>query len=566
MDRITEALLNEFSASFEIADLPEDERFERFATYLTVKKHYSEATFDPGELVTGGGGDNGIDGVAIIANNSLVTDSDTIDDLLDMNNYLDVEFIFVQAERSTNFEAAKIGNFCFGVRDFFGAQNAVQNEAIAQASRIMDSCFKNSSHFKRGNPTCYLYYVTTGKWQNDTNLIARYQTEEELLRDTGYFRHVEFRPVGSDSIQKLFNESKNAVTREFTFDQRSVISNINNVTEAHLGHLEAREFLNIICDENGELIRSLFYENVRDWYGYNQINDEIRQTLLGDGKDRFVLMNNGITIIAKSLFTTGHRFTMSDFHVVNGCQTSYVLYDNRKLLDESVRIPLRIIATQDEAVMETVITATNRQTEIKEDQFFALRDFAKKLEAYFKTFEPDQRIYYERRAHQYDSLDVPKTKIVTHQNLVRAVGAMFLSEPHRTTRTYRLLRDKVGKSMFRDTDCLEPYYVGALALYWLEFLFRNRRIDAIYKAARFQILLATRLLMDAEPLRPMNSHEMERRCRAMIEQLQHDADDILTRAVEVVNEATGKNLDRDYVRTQPVTNAILKAFGQAEAG
>jgi len=116
-------------------------------------------------------------------------------------------------------------------------------------------------------------------------------------------------------------------------------------------------------------------------------------------------MNNGITIIARALHLTGHKFTMGDFQVVNGCQTSHVLYDNRDLLD-GVRIPLRIISTQDETVMEAIITATNRQTEVKDDQFFALKDFAKRLEAYFKTFTPDRHLYYERRAHQYDSQDI----------------------------------------------------------------------------------------------------------------------------------------------------------------
>lgn len=44
---------------------------------------------------------------------------------------------------------------------------------------------------------------------------------------------------------------------------------------------------------------------------------------------------------------------MTDFQVVNGCQTSHVLYENSALLSEAVRIPIRIICTQDEAVIES---------------------------------------------------------------------------------------------------------------------------------------------------------------------------------------------------------------------
>jgi hypothetical protein len=105
----------------------------------------------------------------------------------------------------------------------------------------------------------------------------------------------------------------------------------------------------------------------------------MKDTLTSGDSDRFALMNNGVTIIAKSLLTTGDKFTMNDFQIVNGCQTSNILYDNRSVINDSVRIPVRIISTTDDAVTESVITATNRQTEVKQEQFFALKEFSKNL-------------------------------------------------------------------------------------------------------------------------------------------------------------------------------------------
>src|ERR1700730_5856268 len=104
MDRITEALLTEFSGEFGITNLREEDRFEHFAAWLTVRRHYSDTTFDPGSLVTGSGDDTSIDAIAVIVNNNIITDVDTIEDLLDVNGYLDVTFIFVQAERSPHFD------------------------------------------------------------------------------------------------------------------------------------------------------------------------------------------------------------------------------------------------------------------------------------------------------------------------------------------------------------------------------------------------------------------------------------------------------------------------------
>lgn len=101
MDRITTGLLSEFSGEFELSSKPEDKQFEHFATYVAVRKHYSDSTFDPSVLVTGDGNDTGIDGVAIIVNNNIVDEVDEIDELLEVNGYLDVTFVFTQAERSS---------------------------------------------------------------------------------------------------------------------------------------------------------------------------------------------------------------------------------------------------------------------------------------------------------------------------------------------------------------------------------------------------------------------------------------------------------------------------------
>jgi hypothetical protein len=559
MDKITEALLLEFSNEFGIGLLKEDSRFEHFATWLTVRRHYSETTFDPGNLVTGKGDDTGIDAIGIVVNNNLVTDVDTIDDLLSLNGYLDVSFVFVQAERSAHFDTGKIGKFGFGVKDFFGEGKLPRNEAVQSYSEIMSAIYAKSAKFRPGNPQCYLYYVTTGKWNNEKALTVRAEAEVNDLTATGMFSKVDFVPIGADQIQNLYRQTKNAISREFVFDQKVLVPEVGGVSEAYLGFLKATEFLKLVCEEDGGMIKSLFYENVRDWIGYNPINTEIRGTLSSDFRDRFVLMNNGVTMIARMLKTTGNKFTMGDFQVVNGCQTSHVLHDNSDLLNESVRIPFRLICTQDEAVIESVIRATNRQTEVQDVQFFAMKDFAKKIETYFKTFPVENRIYYERRPHQYDSQDIEKSRIIAHQNLVRAVGAMFLGEPHITTRSFRTLASKVGKDMFADTDKLEPYYAAAFALYKIERLFKTGKIDARYKAARYQILLAVRLLMDAQPLPQMNSNEMAKRCIEMMKPLWDDAatEKLFLEAVHKIDDVAGTGWTRDSIRTEPVTKAIL---------
>lgn len=553
MDRISESLLNEFSTANGLTALPEDKRFEHFASFITVHRSYSEL-FDTEDIVTGSGGDTAIDGIAIIVNGQLVTDVESLVDQDNSAGYLDVIFIFIQAERSPGFDAAKIGNIGFGVFDFFSDEPKLQrNEKVSSAADIMGAIFKRSSKFKRGNPTCRLYYITTGKWLNDPTLEARRQAVISDLVSTNLFREVDFTMVGAEEIQKLYRQTKNAISKTFTFTNRTVVPDVPGVTQAYLGFLPVPEFLKLITDDKGDLIGGLFYDNVRDWQGDNQVNAEIKNTLESDEKARFVLMNNGITIIARTVQPTGNSFYLEDYQIVNGCQTSHVLFNHNDKIDATVMVPVRLIGTQDEIVINAIIRATNRQTEVKEEQFFALQVFPKELELFFQAFPDPQKIYYERRSRQYDRFSIEKTRIITQPTMIRAFAAMFLDEPHRTTRNYVALTAKLGKEIFGQGHRKEPYHTAAFTLYRLEYLFRSGRLEAKYKAARFHILMAARILANPDPLPPMNSHEMGRYCKKIMDVL---TDELIVRAATFVDQAAAGNFHRDNIRTEPFTQKV----------
>jgi hypothetical protein len=481
--------------------------------------------------------------------------------LIETNAYLDATFIFVQADRGAGFETQKIGQIGFGVLDFFNDEPKLpRNSTVKAAAALMSAIYKQSSKFKRGNPSCRIYYVTTGKWTGDANLEARRAAVVADLQNLGIFRDVEFTPLGADGIQKLYAQTKNAISREFTFTERTVVPEIPGVTEAYLGIISAKEFLHLVQDDSGEIIRSIFYDNVRDWQDYNVVNSGIRDTLAdADTRRRFVLMNNGITVIAKTVRATGHKLYIEDYQVVNGCQTSHVLWHNRDQVDDSVMIPLRLIATQDEEVIGSIIKATNRQTEVREEQLLALSDFQKKLELFFKSYDDQRKLFYERRSRQYGGTNVEKSRIVLPGNLIRAYASMFLDEPHRTTRNFRTLLDRVGDTIFGDNHRLEPYYTAAFAHYRLEYLFRNQLLDAKYKPARFHILLAFRMLANsAAPPQP-NANAMEKYCDTILKILWDTtaAEELFARASDVVDGVAQGNFDRDHIRTQPFTEALM---------
>jgi hypothetical protein len=227
-------------------------------------------------------------------------------------------------------------------------------------------------------------------------------------------------------------------------------------------------------------------------------------------------------------------------------------------------IPIRLIVTTSKEIKRAVTTATNSQTKVEDDQFFALTEFAEDLEDYLYTYKDDQSVFYERRSRQYDRVNVPPIRIITHRNLVRAMSAMFLNEPHTVTRTARSLREKIGKDIFVRGHKLEPYYVAAYSFFKLEALFRQR-IDSRLKAARYHILLAARLLANPASPPPFNAKDMVAFC-AKIAAILWDhkgVEALFVKAAKIVEEEAAarfprdKVFHRDNIRTLPFTEGVV---------
>jgi hypothetical protein len=565
MDQITKHLMQEFATQYSLTRLPEDKQFEHFAAYVATSDHLSDS-LDTTDVVVGSGGDCAIDAITFIVNGVVVTDPEEILDLAATNKYVDASIVIVQAERSSSFDAAKIGSIGFGIADFFSeAPQLPQNDDIKDAKKVADALFKQAGLFTRGNPVCFVYYVTTGKWLNDPALSTRRDAAKSDLENLGLFREVRFECLGADQVQALYRKTKNAVSRQIVFERRLTIPAIAGVDQAYMGVLAANEYLKLITQDNGEIASSLFHDNVRHWMEWNSVNSDIRQTLLDAAQQHlFPILNNGITIVAQRINPVGDRFVIEDYQIVNGCQTSHVLFACRDQLAQNLFVPVKILATTNEGIRNSVIRATNRQTEITDDQFFALEDFPKKLESYFPTFEMQYRLYYERRPRQYASENVEKVRIINMPTLVRAYASVYREFPHRTTKNYKGLLKEVGNEIFGKDHVLSAYYAAAFAHYRLDYLFRNNHLAAKLRPARYHILLAARLIHFPDPPAKPNSHEMDRNANKWVEVLRDEegAKKLFAEASAAVESLAQGNFNRDHIRTEPFTDSLLKHYGR----
>jgi len=494
MDRILKHLLDDFLASFERKPTSPDQDFELFANYAIIAHEYNRG-FEIETVSIGQGNDTGIDGIAIIVNGLIVENIEEVDDMLANNGTLDVKFIFVQTKNSNGFDSSEMNNFAFGVKDFF-AENPrlVRSEEIQAFATLADYIFKQARHF-RENPQCSLYYVTTGTWADDQNNKAIIETAKVDLTQTNLFSQVSFFPMDAGAIAKYYRDTKNSTSTTFTFNEKVTLPELPQISEAYYGLVPLSEFRKLLFDDKGNLL-NIFDDNVRDFQGLNNpINKTIETTLIGDIPELFTVLNNGVTIVANDLKASGNKFTIIDYQIVNGCQTSNVLSQHTSKPElQDLRIPVRLIVTNNDEVKNRITIATNSQTAIKREQLQAMKDFQKNLEHFYNTIQGDGRIYYERRTKQYHTDgSVTKSRVITVQNQIKAFGSMFVDIPHRVTAYFGLvLKQNVEgekPTIFHPAHKYLPYYTAGLAYYRLDSLFRAREIDTSYRKVKWFLIM-----------------------------------------------------------------------------
>jgi len=523
MDKITKSLLETFAGQNELEKLDESTQFEHFSNFSIISK-LNRSSFELEDIHTGSGGDCGIDGLCLIINGKIITDVDELHELVTSTGTLDADIVFTQAKTTSSFSGSDIGAFIHGVKDFLSDEPMlVQNERIKQMKKIWDAVISLSSYMVNRRPYCRLYYICTGKWMEDQNLVSIIASGKRELEAISLFSEVQITPSGASEIQKLYHETKNKLSTTITFQSRITLPDIAGIKEAYLGVIPFSEFIKLIQDEN-QTIHSIFDDNVRDFQGETAVNKKIKSTLENKNFELFCLLNNGVTVVASSLTPAANRFTLRDYQVVNGCQTSNVLHECQRLPGiDAVNVPIKIIVTENDDIKTEITVATNSQTEVKTEQLEALSSFQKKLELYYNAEKNSIRLYYERRSQQYNSLPgIKRTQIISIPIQIKAFAAMFLDSPHLVSGYYGTIVNRFKGQIFAPDHKYLPYFISALCYFRIEQFFRSGELPSELKKARFQLMMIVKLLALGDSKEPLNSNKIEKQCNDLKKNLLDD--------------------------------------------
>ncbi|MCX2952826.1 AIPR family protein [Lentzea sp. NEAU-D7] len=520
MDPIIAKLVDEFQTNYALADLTQSEAFEAFAAYCVLSAYYEEE-FNPDEFRTGGGNDLGIDAIGVLVDSILFRDAADVRAHIQRSRRVDVQIVVIQAKTTAAFDSRVISDLADNLSHITGTGSVpyAASGDIANFRECLEAVYGNIAKLSGALPELHVHYVTTGDRVADM-VASKAVSAGERLRSLGRFDRVEFRCVTRDELRQLYRRATTKVAVQFPMPRKVSMPKVPDVQQALLGLLSARDLVShILSDESGRLRKTLFHGNVRDYLGDdNPVNREIANTLRDPSRrERFAVLNNGITIVTHGLHVVGDDIYLDDFEIVNGCQTCHVLFEHRNELTDNVHVSVRIVHSHDEDVINGIVGATNRQTTISEEDLTIRESFHRLLEDYFThSRDPERRLFYERRTKQYEHHRVEKTRIITRAQLIRSYTAMFLGEPTRRGQ-YRSLISSGSGHLFAEGHQPVVYYTAAAAFYRLDWLLRNGRIPKSYAPYRFHIINAIKLRVLGRAPIQHTSRTAERECKRILD-------------------------------------------------
>lgn len=432
--------------------------FEFFSASQILKNQgLSDDEVDNG--IVGKGLDGGCDSIYLFLDNLLIT-PDVVEHISAPKDSI-LKMIIIQSKKNTSFGEDAVmkwktisGNLLDlskTTTDFTARYNADVLEAFTTFrdtyTRLITSRVKLKFRF---------YYATLAS-ELHPNVIQ--QAEE--LKDTikGLFPNavVEVTFVDSDTLFDMYNAViENRVNLKFA--DIPISPNQKN----YIALVDLKSYFNFIVNDEGDVRKSFFDSNVRDYQGKNNVNSSISETLRRADDNDFWWLNNGVTVLASEATLVNNReLQIVNPEIVNGLQTSMEIYnyfsENREALESEKRsILLRIIVPDNEESRDQIIFATNNQTNIPKATLRVTDSIHLQIEMYFKS----RGLFYDRRKNYYKNHGRKPAEIVGVSFLAQCLITIFLKKPdYARARPSTLLNDeKTYNELYEKNNDLEVFY------------------------------------------------------------------------------------------------------------
>lgn len=484
MHAILTQYVKDLATEFDIQEKDDSKLFEYFCNYVITSKDFL-GRFNPIDITTQED-DASLDGISIIIDGELII---SVDDAISAFNThktsMPVDILVTQAKSGENFHKDEIANFNIGLQDFFSLEPKFPNGIYnGQAIEIIKVIVANVKKIKNKMPNLKVYYCTSGVYSKEREITASFKNIERTCKAADIFKEVEVFPLGRKELMKMWGSISDKNEASLQLIDYIGINEMPGIPQAYISTVKAKEFLEkIAMDSEGKIREEVFDENVRAYLGGNNpVNKDIAITLHSPKAKQFAVLNNGVTIIAPEIAIQSNTKVMhlTNYQIINGCQTTNTLFENYEVLDDSIELIVKFIESQDTDVAIEIVTATNNQSAVDNEAFYALREKARLIQKFFDIQRNDdskESLYFERRENEYRNKSIQTTKIYDIQELARCFISVFKLRPHDASRYVKKVLN-TSDIVYDDKDNECSYHCAAYICYKFNTLINGRKNDA----------------------------------------------------------------------------------------
>lgn len=406
------------------------EHFERFVLEQVLKNFdLSNEELEFGW--TDGSHDGGIDGFYVLINGRLLTDPT---DFSWPRTGAEIQVFLVTCKHHATFQQVPLDALLASVQELFdlsrtNAQLAGKYSTDIKRCRDMFIAAFRQLSLHRPTLTFNMFYASRGeKTLLGESISARANQLVNLFNQYFSAATATFTVLGATELVELHREVKS-----FALDL-PVQECLTAGQEGYVVLTRLKDYGVFVQDEKGELRRYLFDSNVRAFLGVNLVNADISETLETQGGPNFWWLNNGVTILATSASLVGKTLKLRDIQIVNGLQTTESIHrhfsKSPTKADEQRTLLVKVIVSQDEAVRDQVIRATNNQSAVEPAALHATDRIQRSIEEILLQHD----WFYERRTNFYKNDGRADARILSPLVLATGAVALLLKNPIKSSK------------------------------------------------------------------------------------------------------------------------------------
>ena len=305
--------------------------------------------------------------------------------------------------------------------------------------------------------------------------VAEEKAEAQSIKSKEYTGSIQ--QINEEKLYAIAQANRKEYQAALEYQDSIEFGKLKDAGQVYVVLCSADSLVRIITNDDGLIRANIFDDNVRDYQGETDVNQEMEATLSANPVN-FVLFNNGITIVCDKLVSKNRELIIKNPQIVNGCQTCNSLYKvKRKGNDLSqVQVIVKVIEATKPEVTQGIVKGTNRQNIVYEEAFETIRRYHKELEDFFNIMQTEGfcKVYYERRSKQYarDNTVKPYQKI-SFRVLIQSMVAMYMNHVEISHRHESKLISDYKDKLFVEGQSYFPYYVAALLASNLEYIMKQ---------------------------------------------------------------------------------------------